>query len=619
MGGTVHGRHLAPIAFSPRSPLSLTLYWLAVEAEKFRISPSPTALLPLLQRVVQGMQPWAKKEGITLTLELGQGLEVPVVTSRQRQLSSGTNRSATSRERTASLTSPRSTSLSTSSSGASDVSTAATCACQAQPWHSCALLHWDGPRIQQVLQGLISNAIKSYLVPRPQRALSTSAAAPQSSPVSGLEAVSGVASVLRQRSDSRSSSSSGSSTSIGSGIASSSMSVHLRATAIMGFEGFPQGVKLEVADNGCGIDEEGQARLFRPFSQAHETDSRSGTGLGLVIAKELISQHGGRISLTSAVGVGTTFTIVLPVAAPGVIAEQASQAIAIAPAASSSEHTSCAAVSNSNSSSSGGSARGPPGAVTMHHHKQQKLQQHPDVPLLDVHRAAASLRVFTTCDPYAAPPVSYTSDVTLGVSPPLARSHSSHDNHSRSSASGLESRDPSSAAGLTSRRGSTVSVAASDAASSIAVVSPTASMSSSAGRGVRTERQPIMPTASAAAASAASSVCPAPAVSISRPLRILVVDDISLNRRLLIRTLGNKLAGATFTEVADGAQALGAVEAAAAAGVPPDVVLMDRNMPVMVSECSSQQRLCHAYCDGYPLFFVSSNDISLTRCYCHSS
>ena len=67
-------------------------------------------------------------------------------------------------------------------------------------------------------------------------------------------------------------------------------------------------VIIKVADTGPGLTPEECSRLFTPYytSKAH------GTGLGLAIVQSVVSDHGGRIDVTSAIGRGTTFTIELP-------------------------------------------------------------------------------------------------------------------------------------------------------------------------------------------------------------------------------------------------------------------------------------------------------------------
>ncbi|MBN8651795.1 MAG: sensor histidine kinase [Cytophagales bacterium] len=69
-------------------------------------------------------------------------------------------------------------------------------------------------------------------------------------------------------------------------------------------------VLLEVEDNGLGIPEEHQAKIFEMFYRA--TDSASGSGLGLYILKRSVDRLKGKIKITSKEGEGSTFTIQLP-------------------------------------------------------------------------------------------------------------------------------------------------------------------------------------------------------------------------------------------------------------------------------------------------------------------
>lgn len=66
--------------------------------------------------------------------------------------------------------------------------------------------------------------------------------------------------------------------------------------------------EIEVEDAGSGIPPEVEARLFDPFF----TTKRDGTGLGLTISRRIVEAHGGRLTYTTKVGHGTTFTIWLP-------------------------------------------------------------------------------------------------------------------------------------------------------------------------------------------------------------------------------------------------------------------------------------------------------------------
>ena len=69
-------------------------------------------------------------------------------------------------------------------------------------------------------------------------------------------------------------------------------------------------VEIKVADTGCGIPEESQGKIFTPFFTTKELGE--GTGLGLSIVYGIIKMHRGQISVQSQVGLGTTFSILLP-------------------------------------------------------------------------------------------------------------------------------------------------------------------------------------------------------------------------------------------------------------------------------------------------------------------
>ena len=82
-------------------------------------------------------------------------------------------------------------------------------------------------------------------------------------------------------------------------------------------------LELSVSDNGIGIAEADLPKLGSPFVQAKNSYSRShdGAGLGLSVVKGLARLHGGRVELKSALGQGTTVTIVLPLEGAGESAE----------------------------------------------------------------------------------------------------------------------------------------------------------------------------------------------------------------------------------------------------------------------------------------------------------
>lgn len=71
-------------------------------------------------------------------------------------------------------------------------------------------------------------------------------------------------------------------------------------------------LSLSVQDEGMGIPAADLAHLFQPFQRASNVSAIGGTGLGLVIAKEAVELHGGAVQVTSQLGVGTTFTVTIP-------------------------------------------------------------------------------------------------------------------------------------------------------------------------------------------------------------------------------------------------------------------------------------------------------------------
>ena len=75
-------------------------------------------------------------------------------------------------------------------------------------------------------------------------------------------------------------------------------------------------VRIDIRDNGIGLSPDEQAHLFDRFFRARQPamESVEGTGLGLPITRLLVDMHGGRITVTSAPGEGSTFSFTLPVA-----------------------------------------------------------------------------------------------------------------------------------------------------------------------------------------------------------------------------------------------------------------------------------------------------------------
>ena len=68
-------------------------------------------------------------------------------------------------------------------------------------------------------------------------------------------------------------------------------------------------ITVHVRDTGCGIPKAHLSNIFEPFV----TYKEHGTGLGLSICKQIVTSHGGNISVNSTVGKGSTFTVALPI------------------------------------------------------------------------------------------------------------------------------------------------------------------------------------------------------------------------------------------------------------------------------------------------------------------
>ena len=78
---------------------------------------------------------------------------------------------------------------------------------------------------------------------------------------------------------------------------------------------FGDQVRIEVIDRGRGIPAEALGKLFQPFVQVEHSDSKrgKGTGLGLVVCKRVVEQHGGVVGAESTVGEGSSFWFEIPV------------------------------------------------------------------------------------------------------------------------------------------------------------------------------------------------------------------------------------------------------------------------------------------------------------------
>jgi signal transduction histidine kinase len=79
-------------------------------------------------------------------------------------------------------------------------------------------------------------------------------------------------------------------------------------------------VVVEVQDNGRGMTEDEQVRLFEPYYRIESKEKMAGLGLGLALSRRLVELHGGQIWVKSSRGVGSTFSFSLPIKDEGPIA-----------------------------------------------------------------------------------------------------------------------------------------------------------------------------------------------------------------------------------------------------------------------------------------------------------
>ena len=71
-------------------------------------------------------------------------------------------------------------------------------------------------------------------------------------------------------------------------------------------------IKINITDSGKGIAENRQGMIFKRFYREEEVHDVEGIGIGLYLAREIITMQGGYIKVTSAVGSGSTFSVFLP-------------------------------------------------------------------------------------------------------------------------------------------------------------------------------------------------------------------------------------------------------------------------------------------------------------------
>ena len=70
--------------------------------------------------------------------------------------------------------------------------------------------------------------------------------------------------------------------------------------------------RIDVADTGIGIEEPEQTKIFSRFYRSETVRGNEGVGIGLYLAREIISGEGGYIKLASQPGKGSTFSVFLP-------------------------------------------------------------------------------------------------------------------------------------------------------------------------------------------------------------------------------------------------------------------------------------------------------------------
>ena len=73
---------------------------------------------------------------------------------------------------------------------------------------------------------------------------------------------------------------------------------------------------LTVKDNGIGFEPQYSGRIFRVFERLHGRSQYPGTGIGLALCRKIVERHGGSIGAEGELGVGSIFTVTLPIFGP---------------------------------------------------------------------------------------------------------------------------------------------------------------------------------------------------------------------------------------------------------------------------------------------------------------
>lgn len=138
--------------------------------------------------------------------------------------------------------------------------------------------HWDGPRLERLLHNLVGNAIKYSTGTRPDRDIDITVAVAAAPPTGE------------------------------------------RPTGTPAVDTPPAGeapaawAEIRVRDAGIGIPAADLPSIFEPFTRGSNTQSVTGTGVGLAVARRIVEEHSGSIHIASQEDAGTTVTVQLPLA-----------------------------------------------------------------------------------------------------------------------------------------------------------------------------------------------------------------------------------------------------------------------------------------------------------------